>query len=116
MINKLYHYKVHVTSVYDGDTFTGDIDLGFHLNMTRKKFRILRVNAPEVRGKEKEEGLKVAAVVRQMLEHKDVVIESKGTDSFGRILAEVYYLDSGQWTNLSDWLVKNKHAVYKSYK
>jgi hypothetical protein len=31
----LYHYKAKVTSVYDGDTCTVDIDLGIHTMDTR---------------------------------------------------------------------------------
>lgn len=52
----LYHYKAKVVSVYDGDTFTVDIDLGLHTWINGEKIRLNRINAPELRGNEKDKG------------------------------------------------------------
>jgi hypothetical protein len=43
--------------VYDGDTITVEVDLGFSFKFTNS-FRLLRINCPEVRGESREEGLK----------------------------------------------------------
>jgi endonuclease YncB( thermonuclease family) len=51
----MYTYKSKVTKVYDGDTITVEVDLGFSNSQT---FRLLRINCPEVRGESREEGLK----------------------------------------------------------
>ena len=46
----LYHYRSIVVSVYDGDTCTVDIDLGLNIWTLREKIRLIRINAPELRG------------------------------------------------------------------
>ena len=49
----LYLYKAHVTDVYDADTITVNVDLGFNTWIHDEKIRLARIDAPEVRGKEK---------------------------------------------------------------
>jgi micrococcal nuclease len=45
---KPYFYKAKIISVYDGDTVTAVIDLGFEI--TKKiKIRLYGINAPEIR-------------------------------------------------------------------
>jgi endonuclease YncB( thermonuclease family) len=46
----LYTYKAQITEVYDGDTVTADIDLGFHTWRRDEKLRLYEINAPEMRG------------------------------------------------------------------
>ena len=58
MQSNLFHYKAIITSVYDGDTCTVDIDLGFSVWVRGEKLRLLRINAPEVTGASKVRGLK----------------------------------------------------------
>ena len=53
----MYEYHGFVSEVYDGDTITVDIDLGFYIHIHNQKFRLLYINAPEVRGSEREKGL-----------------------------------------------------------
>ena len=50
MITNLYFYKANVTSVYDGDTITADIDLGLGVFIKKQKLRLSRIDAPELRG------------------------------------------------------------------
>jgi len=45
MERTLYHYKAIVTSVYDGDTCTVDIDLGLSAWIRGEKLRLNRINA-----------------------------------------------------------------------
>ena len=47
----MYEYRAFVRKVYDGDTITVDIDLGFDVVLKAQKIRLVRINAPEVRGK-----------------------------------------------------------------
>ena len=49
----MYEYCAKVVSVYDGDTITVDIDLGFGIVLKKQKLRLLGINTPEVRGAEK---------------------------------------------------------------
>lgn len=55
--DKLYYYKGTVQSVYDGDTIRVDIDLGLNIVVKNEAVRLSRINAPEVRGEERERGL-----------------------------------------------------------
>ena len=46
----MFEYKAIVISVYDADTITVDIDLGFHIWARSEKIRLFGIDAPEVRG------------------------------------------------------------------
>ena len=49
-MNNFYIYKAMCVGVYDGDTVTLDIDLGFNHSMNNQKIRLFGINTPEVRG------------------------------------------------------------------
>lgn len=110
----LYHYRATVVSVYDGDTITVDIDLGFNATL-RMNVRLARINAPEVRGPQKSEGLTAAEALRQLLPAGQQVFlrtYKDGREKYGRYLADVL-LDLNQsdgLTNINDWLVMNGYA------
>ena len=77
--------------MYDGDTVTLDISLGFGVTM-REKIRLLGINTPEVRGKERELGLISRDRLRELIDYKDVIIvthKDKG-GKYGRLLATIY--------------------------
>lgn len=87
----LYTYKAIVTKVYDGDTITVNIDLGLKTWIYGEKLRLYGINAPEVRGMERESGLLARDWLREQILDKEVVIETikdrKG--KYGRYLARV---------------------------
>ena len=56
----MHEYRAFVRKIYDGDTITVDIDLGFDIILHKQKIRLLRINAPEVRGEQREEGCGIA--------------------------------------------------------
>ena len=77
--------------MYDGDTVTLAISLGFGVTM-REKIRLLGINTPEVRGKEKLDGLISRDRLRELIDYKDVIIvthKDKG-GKYGRLLATIY--------------------------
>ena len=77
--------------MYDGDTVTLDISLGFGVTM-REKIRLLGINTPEVRGKEKLDGLISRDRLRELINGKDIIIathKDKG-GKYGRLLATIY--------------------------
>lgn len=118
MKESLYHYNAIVTSVYDGDTCTVDIDLGLHTWIKAEKLRLFRINAPEIRGRERKKGLKSRDALRNLILGKKVLIETikdrKG--KYGRYLAEIWMQnDNGDWINVNDLLVERRLAVYKVY-
>jgi len=103
-----YVYRAIVTEVYDGDTITVDIDLGFGVWMRDQTLRLYGIDTPELRKEEKEHGLKVRDYVRDLILGKEVTIESfKGKKGkYGRWLATVFYdsSHSGQ-INLNEELL-----------
>ena len=66
----MHEYRAYVRKVYDGDTVTVDIDLGFDIILHKQKIRLLRINAPEVRGIERELGLKSRDALREKVCNK----------------------------------------------
>ena len=110
----MYEYRAFVRKVYDGDTITCDIDLGFNMIMRNQKLRLVGINTPEVRGKSRPEGLKVRDIVRSRISNKWVTIKThrdkKG--KYGRWLAEIY--EAGVEESLNQWLLKEGYA--KEYK
>jgi micrococcal nuclease len=113
----LHNYRISkVVSVYDGDTITVDIDLGFNMIMRNQKLRLYGINTPEVRGEEKEEGKKVRDFVRELLlDNDDVWIKSYKDKSgkYGRWLATVYYkIDADiKYNNLNNLLIELDMAI-----
>ena len=118
MEQTLYHYKAFVTQVYDGDTVTVDIDLGLHTWMKGEKLRLYRINAPELRGEEKEAGKISRDYLKKLVWKKELVIETikDKREKYGRYLAEILLpLDNGSYMIVNDELVKKGYAVYKDY-
>ena len=105
----MYEYKAHVTKVYDGDTITCDIDLGFGIHLKKQSIRLLYIDTPEVRGEEREQGLIVRDIVAEKILDKDIIIRTskdrKG--KYGRWLGEIIV----DGLNLNEWLLNNGHAT-----
>ena len=101
-------YKAHVTAVYDGDTITCDIDLGCSMWLRGEKIRLLGINAPEVRGSEREQGIQARDALRQQILGKEVMLmthkDKRG--KYGRYLGVV--IRDGVVMN--DWMVENGFA------
>lgn len=112
-----YSYEATVIDVYDGDTYTLEFEIGFGLTF-EDVIRLARIDAPELRGEEKEQGKKVAAYVEKMILDKKVIVKTDEDDrgKYGRLLTEIYYLDvkCDCWLNLSDHLLdKGMAELYK---
>ena len=106
-------YPAEVTSVYDGDTITVAIDLGFDIVKT-EKIRLHGINAPEVRGSERYEGLKSRDALRQKILHKSIELETFKGDKkgkYGRTLGIIWLDDE----NINNWLVQNDYAEARQY-
>ena len=114
----LYQYKAFVTKVYDGDTITVEVDLGFKTFVKGEKIRLNRINTPEVRGESREEGLKSRDYLRSLILNKEIILETmkdkKG--KYGRYLGEIYVKDNNDnWLNINSHLVDKGFAEYKEY-
>ena len=69
-----------------------DISLGFNITMHKQKARLLGINTPEVRGKEREAGLVSRDRLRELIDGKDIIIvthKDKG-GKYGRLLATIF--------------------------
>lgn len=117
MKDKLYLYRAVITSVYDGDTCTADIDLGFHTWCKNEKLRLNRINAPEIRGAERPQGLLARDWLRDQIDGKAVVVETikDAKGKYGRYLAEIWLEVDGNWVNINDLLVEKGFAEYAEY-
>ncbi|MEJ5306463.1 MAG: thermonuclease family protein [Ignavibacteria bacterium] len=114
---KLYHYRAVVVGVYDGDTINVNIDLGLSTWINNEKLRLARINAPEIKGKERAKGLKSRDFLRDLLMNKKVIIQTikDRKEKYGRYLAEIWLEENGKFINVNDLMVQKKLAVYKKY-
>lgn len=105
----MYEYYGKVVSVYDADTMTIDIDLGFNITI-REKVRVYGIDTPELRTRNKEEkklGYKARDLVRDKVLGKKVGLKAYKPGKFGRYLVDVYYDD----INLAEELIDAKLAL-----
>ena len=104
-----YLYKALVVGVYDGDTITVDIDLGMSTWKKNVKLRLARVDTPEIRGEEREQGLQVRDYVRDLILNREVTIKTfkDATGKYGRYIAEVVV----DGLNVNDHLIEQGMAV-----
>lgn len=102
----MYEYKAVIVSVYDGDTVTADIDLGFEVWLKGQKLRLLNIDTPEVRGAERAEGLVARDALRNKILDKTVIINSTGKGKYGRWLVEIFLEEE----NVNNWLLAEGYA------
>ena len=110
-------YDVVVIKVVDGDTVDVDIDLGFGVTLTDERVRIMGIDTPESRTRDKVEDLfGEAAKARLKVLMKDggkliTTEDRKGEDmkgKFGRILGDFRI---GDGRKVTDILIEEGHAV-----
>ena len=108
----MYTYKATVTSVYDGDTFNATVDLGFNISIN-ETFRLFGLNAPEVRGTEKELGKISRDRLRERILNKEITIRTykDSKEKYGRYLAEIFIGEE----SINEWLIVEKLAERKDY-
>lgn len=104
---KRYWYSCSVVSVYDGDTMRIDIDLGFNTWLRNIPIRLARINAPEIRGSERELGIEARDFLRNLVESaSDVLVHTKEKGKYGRWIAEVIV----DGANVSDMMILKGQA------
>ena len=87
----MFEYKAHIIKVYDGDTVTADIDLGFCVILKAQKLRLIGIDAPEIRGSERPEGILARDRLRELVLDKDVILKTyrDKRGKYGRWLADI---------------------------
>ena len=95
-----YLYRAVVVRVVDGDTIDVDIDLGFYVWIKKQRIRLFGIDAPEVTGETRQEGLAATEHLKSLIEGESIILRTvKGADggdrddSFGRWLGTVYHGD-----------------------
>ena len=115
-------YDVRVVKVVDGDTVDVDIDLGFGVTLTDERVRVMGIDTPESRTRDKVEDLfgeAAKARLKELMEDGGKLITTenrKGEDmkgKFGRILGDfkVERFENGPAELVTDILIEEGHAV-----
>ena len=124
-MNKLYNYKAIVTDVYDGDSITINIDLGFGIELKKQKIRLHNLNAPEIRGENREAGIVSRDALREKILNREIFIETikdkKG--KYGRWIGIIWLPftriteseGESSLENINEWLINNNYADYRVY-
>ena len=119
----MYEYKCKVLRVVDGDTVDVDIDLGFGVWLHRERVRVMGIDTPESRTRDKVEkkfGLAAKSHVKDMLPIGSIQtlkteVDKSGEDAkgkFGRILGD-FLLDQEDGTvkRMTEIMIEDGHAV-----
>ena len=110
-------YDVHVVKVVDGDTVDVDIDLGFGICLKDERVRIMGIDTPESRTRDKVEkvfGLAAKDRLYSLLEKdaKLITTEDKSGEDmkgkFGRILGDFRAADGRLVTEI---MIEEGHCV-----
>ena len=120
----MYEYRCKVLKIVDGDTVDVDIDLGFGIMLKNERVRVMGIDTPESRTRDKVEkqfGLAAKKRLKEMLDNKSgpilkTQINKKGEDmkgKFGRILGDftVYHAPTDSWRMITEIMVEEGHAV-----
>ena len=117
----MYEYRAHVNRVVDGDTVDVDIDLGFGILLKDERVRIMGIDTPESRTRDKVEkifGLASKERLKELLGKETILktqINKDGEDmkgKFGRILGDFIVEEwEGQPRMVTDVLIEEGHAV-----
>ena len=91
----MYEYQAFVRDVYDGDTVTVDMDLGFDHLIRSMKLRLYGINTPELRGgtdEEKSKARKARDYLRLLVLHDNIIVKTirDKTGKYGRYLAVLF--------------------------
>lgn len=113
----MYEYRAIVKEVYDGDTITVEVILGFGVYKT-EVLRLSGIDAPELKGDERPYGLVSRDKLRELILGQEIIIKTykDKKEKYGRYIADVYlkHPETGVFC-VNDWLVENKLAVYETY-
>jgi len=114
----MYEYKCKILRVVDGDTVDVDIDLGFGMWMHKERVRMMGIDTPESRTRDRVEkafGLASKDRLKELLPIGSIgvlktEIDRSGEDKkgkFGRILGDFIIEDK----RATDILIEEGHAV-----
>lgn len=100
----LFTYAATLIDVYDGDTIHLDLDLGFHTWRRGERYRLARINAPELKTPA---GPPARDHLTQLLAAGPLTVTTSKADNYGRYLVECFV----NGVNLNDQMVADGFAV-----
>ena len=113
-------YDVTVIKVVDGDTVDVDIDLGFGVTLRDERVRIMGIDTPESRTRDKVEDLfgeASKARLKELMRDGGKLItteDRKGEDmkgKFGRILGDFKVSYNGEMKKVTEIMTEEGHCV-----
>ena len=118
----MYEYRAKLIKVVDGDTVDVDIDLGFGVWLKDERVRIMGIDTPESRTRDKVEkvfGLAAKERLKELLGPNPILKTFAAKDGedmkgkFGRILGDfyVYYGKEDRECRVTEIMIKEGHAV-----
>ena len=111
----MYEYRTKVVRIVDGDTVDVDIDLGFGVWLRKERVRLLGIDTPESRTRDKVEkkyGLAAKAFLKKSLGTSPILKTTKdGKGKFGRILGELWRTTDFADKSINDYMIDKRHAV-----
>tara|TARA_R100001594_G_scaffold37924_1_gene68550 strand:+ start:471 stop:884 length:414 start_codon:yes stop_codon:yes gene_type:complete len=113
-----YVYVVKNPKVYDGDSFTCDLNLGLFMEKKKVKVRLMGVDTPEKgfrakSAREKQLALEAKALIVDLLNNAEQVLlySENGTGKYGRLLSTVIAVQKdGSHLSAAEELIKHNLA------
>ena len=104
---KVVPFRATITAVYDGETCTAAVDLGFKVTMRGEKIRLSRINALEIRGANRKAGLASRDFLRELILGREVLLQTirDKRGKYGRYLGEIVVKQGRSNVNANDALV-----------
>jgi len=116
----MYEYRATIVKIVDGDTVDVDIDLGFNVVLKDERVRIMGIDTPESRTRDKVEDLfgeAAKARLKELMKHGGKLItteDRKGEDmkgKFGRILGDFKVEYNGEMKKVTEIMEIEGHCV-----
>lgn len=109
----MYVYRAILKRIVDADTIDCDVDMGFRSWRMNERFRLAGIDAPEMRGPERPDGIQATDYLSSIMPlGAEITLHTeKDPGSFGRWIATVYH----DGVNINDHLVEAGHAVRAEY-
>ena len=96
--------------MYDGDTCTADVDLGFKLVVCGEKIRLARINAPEICTASRD-------YLHELILGREILLKTirDKRGKYGCYLGEITMKQGRRNVNANDVLVSAGYAKYVEY-
>ena len=110
----MFTYQATILRIVDGDTVDVDIDLGFSVWLKKQRVRMMGIDTPESRTRDKEEKVRGLLSKKKLAELCPVgsivqlmTAKDKNKGKFGRILGTLVV----NGVDVNQWLLENNYAV-----